>query len=524
MAPLRRQAGVERRRRGLRRAARGGARARLRRGRRAPRGGDEVVIVTSGAIARGMRVMELPVAAAAIEDLQAASAVGQGKLFRVYDELLRERGVTQRAGAADVLRHERPHPLPQRPPDAAPAAGLARRAGHQRERHDDDRRDLLRRQRLPRRAGGDPHRRRPARPAHRHRRPLHRRPARRPGRPRLVTEVADFEALEALEIGHSTSPLGSGGMRSKVVAAEMATAAGIPAVDLQRPAARRARGGARRRRARDGHALPGARGALLELQALAAATPSPRTARSSSTPARRARCARAGRRCCRSASSTCAAGSTPATPCTSREGAGVVGKGISNYSARRAAAGQGAEERPGARAAAARHRGGRAPRLLRPRLAVRRRARRVPPSLRGMAATAHSVADRCLAAREAARVLATLDTRHEERRAARHRRRARGAHARDPRGQRARHGGRARATACPRALLDRLALDEARVARHRRRRARRSRRCPIRSARSSTASGSPTASTCARCASRSASSPSSTRRGRTSRSTRPRCA
>ena len=36
--------------------------------------------------------------------------------------------------------------------------------------------------------------------------------------------------LGSLEIGHSTSPLGSGGMRSKVVAAEMATAAGIPAV------------------------------------------------------------------------------------------------------------------------------------------------------------------------------------------------------------------------------------------------------------------------------------------------------
>jgi glutamate 5-kinase len=33
-----------------------------------------------------------------------------------------------------------------------------------------------------------------------------------------------------MDIGHTTSPLGSGGMRSKVVAAEMATAAGIPAV------------------------------------------------------------------------------------------------------------------------------------------------------------------------------------------------------------------------------------------------------------------------------------------------------
>jgi len=47
---------------------------------------------------------------------------------------------------------------------------------------------------------------------------------------RLLEEVTDFEALGALEIGHSTSPLGSGGMRSKVVAAEMATAAGIPTV------------------------------------------------------------------------------------------------------------------------------------------------------------------------------------------------------------------------------------------------------------------------------------------------------
>ena len=42
----------------------------------------------------------------------------------------------------------------------------------------------------------------------------------------LVEEVSDFEALEGMQIGHATSPLGSGGMRSKVVAAEMATGAG----------------------------------------------------------------------------------------------------------------------------------------------------------------------------------------------------------------------------------------------------------------------------------------------------------
>jgi glutamate 5-kinase len=54
----------------------------------------DVVIVTSGAIARGMEVMELPIRPRAMAELQAASAVGQGKLYRVYDELLRERDVT----------------------------------------------------------------------------------------------------------------------------------------------------------------------------------------------------------------------------------------------------------------------------------------------------------------------------------------------------------------------------------------------------------------------------------------------
>jgi glutamate 5-kinase len=54
-------------------------------------------------------------------------------------------------------------------------------------------------------------------------------PRRDPGA-RLVEEVTDYGALSELQIGHRGSPIGSGGMRSKVVAAEMATAAGIPAV------------------------------------------------------------------------------------------------------------------------------------------------------------------------------------------------------------------------------------------------------------------------------------------------------
>src|SRR4051794_41776958 len=40
-----------------------------------------------------MRLMELPMRPTAMEELQAASAVGQGKLYRSYDELLQQRGV-----------------------------------------------------------------------------------------------------------------------------------------------------------------------------------------------------------------------------------------------------------------------------------------------------------------------------------------------------------------------------------------------------------------------------------------------
>src|SRR5256885_7155635 len=57
------------------------------------RAGVDVVVVTSGAIARGLHLLDLPVRPTAIEELQAASAVGQGRLYRTYDELLRERGI-----------------------------------------------------------------------------------------------------------------------------------------------------------------------------------------------------------------------------------------------------------------------------------------------------------------------------------------------------------------------------------------------------------------------------------------------
>ncbi len=46
------------------------------------RDGLDVVVVTSGAIARGMHLLDLPVRPSAIADLQAASAMGQGRLYR----------------------------------------------------------------------------------------------------------------------------------------------------------------------------------------------------------------------------------------------------------------------------------------------------------------------------------------------------------------------------------------------------------------------------------------------------------
>ena len=62
-------------------------------------GGESVVLVTSGAIARGMRVMGLGRRPSAIDEMQAASAVGQGPLFRAYEERLAAQGVH----AAQVL-------------------------------------------------------------------------------------------------------------------------------------------------------------------------------------------------------------------------------------------------------------------------------------------------------------------------------------------------------------------------------------------------------------------------------------
>jgi glutamate 5-kinase len=189
--------------------------------------GDAVVVITSGAIARGMALMSLPMRPTAVEALQAASAVGQGKLYRTYDELLQAHGVR----SAQVLLtffdvSARTHYLNARHTletllrwrvvpvinenDTTTtdeisfgdndflAAQVAILVGA-------DRLVLLTD------AGG-----------------LYEADPRSAPDARLVEEVSDLAELQRYDIGVSTSPLGSGGMRSKVVAAEMATAAGIP--------------------------------------------------------------------------------------------------------------------------------------------------------------------------------------------------------------------------------------------------------------------------------------------------------
>src|SRR5881275_3139418 len=193
--------------------------------------GVDVVVVTSGAIARGMRLLELAVRPRAIEDLQAASAVGQGKLYRVYDELLRDRGLT----SAQVLltffdMSARGHYLNAR---RTLRRLLDWRVVPVVNENDTTTTDeisfgdndflaaqlaiLIGAERLLLLTDTDG---------------LYTADPRRSPEAELIGEVADFEQLEPLQIGVSTSPLGSGGMRSKVVAAEMATAAGIPATIL----------------------------------------------------------------------------------------------------------------------------------------------------------------------------------------------------------------------------------------------------------------------------------------------------
>ncbi len=191
------------------------------------RAGDDVVVVTSGAIARGMRLMNLPMRPTAMQELQAASAVGQGKLYRHYDELLQARGVP----SAQVLltffdMSARTHYLNARHTLQTLLGWRVVPVINENDTTTTDEisfgdNDFLAAQVaillgadllvLLTDTGG-----------------LYSADPRHDPSAELISDVRRLEELDAYEIGLSSSPLGSGGMRSKVVAAEMATAAGIP--------------------------------------------------------------------------------------------------------------------------------------------------------------------------------------------------------------------------------------------------------------------------------------------------------
>jgi glutamate 5-kinase len=192
-------------------------------------GGGTPIVVTSGAIARGMGAMGIPLRPRSIDELQAASAVGQGKLYQVYDELLRQRGLA----SAQVLltffdMSARTHYLNARQTLHKLLEWRVVPVINENDTTATDEisfgnNDFLAAQvaillgaelllMLTDAEGvftADPRVRPDA---------------------ELIPTVERFDVLDAFDIGHDTSPLGSGGMRSKVVAAEMATASGIPTV------------------------------------------------------------------------------------------------------------------------------------------------------------------------------------------------------------------------------------------------------------------------------------------------------
>ena len=191
--------------------------------------GENVVMVTSGAIALGMKLMGFDSRPRAIDELQAASAVGQGTLFRSYEERLAARGVH----AAQVLLNS--YDISARVNYLNARATLRRllewRTVPVINENDTTATDeitfgdndflaaqvaiLLEARALVLLTDTDG---------------VHTADPRRNPDARLIERVEDFSELDGYEIGSRTSPFGSGGMRSKVAAARMGTAAGTRVV------------------------------------------------------------------------------------------------------------------------------------------------------------------------------------------------------------------------------------------------------------------------------------------------------
>jgi len=191
--------------------------------------GTDVVLVTSGAISRGIQLLALPARPTAIDELQASSAVGQGQIYSLYDKLFAGHGIKTAQillTAADIsarssyvnarqtlrkLLEWRVVPVINENDTTATdeitfgdndflAAQVAVLVKASR---------LVLATDIDALYTADPRSNPDARPVH---------------------KVDDFAQLADMEIGGSASAVGSGGMRSKIAAAEIATAGGIPVV------------------------------------------------------------------------------------------------------------------------------------------------------------------------------------------------------------------------------------------------------------------------------------------------------
>ena len=271
-------------------------------------------MVTSGAIARGMRALEMSRRPSAIDEMQAASAVGQGGLFRAYEERL----AGDEVRAAQVLLTAsdlqlRTHYLNARQTLRRLLAWRIVPVVNENDTTATDEitfgdNDFLAAQvaimlearllvLLTDQAG------------------LYTKDPRRHDDAELVSEVTDESQLAGYEIGEHTSPFGLGGMRSKVGRGDDGGRLGHRRRDLRRDRRRDPAGCGRRR----GRAAPASRRIPSAPRASSSgcATPSRATGRCASTTAPPVSCARAAAACCRSASPRSRASSRPATPSTS---------------------------------------------------------------------------------------------------------------------------------------------------------------------------------------------------------------
>jgi glutamate 5-kinase len=192
-------------------------------------GGEDVILVTSGAIARGRKLLELAERPRAMDELQAASAVGQGSLYRAYEERLGGRGLhTAQVLLTSFDMETRMHYLNARQTLRRLLAWRVVPVVNENDTTATDEisfgdNDFLAAQVAILVEGrllvllsdieG-----------------LHTADPSADAGAELIEEVDDVETIASVEIADRTSPHGLGGMRSKVAAAEMAGAAGIPVV------------------------------------------------------------------------------------------------------------------------------------------------------------------------------------------------------------------------------------------------------------------------------------------------------